>query len=154
MRHSNDTRPMTIRKSVALILLAVSLVLGIGWAVISLWKYAGKVDAGPPRGGPTEQLMVRKSAAMEHITDSLVLGDFDALAKAARKMESIAVHAAFYVSNDNYLEEGAQFHDSIKRMIKAANEDDYEAAAMAHAALTASCIDCHRHVLNNRGIAP
>jgi len=145
---------MTIRKSVALILLAVGLVLGIGWAVISVWRYAGKLDAGPPRGGPTEQLMVRKSTAMEHITDSLVLGDFNALARAARIMESIGVHAAFYVSNDAYLEDGAQFRDAIERIIKAANEDDYEAAAVAHDALTASCIDCHRRVLNDRGRAP
>jgi len=59
-----------------------------------------------------------------------------------------------YVSNDAYLEDGAQFRDAIERIIKAANEDDYEAAAVAHDALTASCIDCHRRVLNDRGRAP
>jgi len=130
------------------VLVAVVALLGFGL------KYAAKLDSGPSRNSMTEQLMNRKSVALQEIMDSLVRSDFRGVSKAADKMKRLGDTAAWYLNENAFPDDGVHFRDSTMSLIDSANKRDYEAAALAYDELATSCIDCHRRILKKPSRSP
>jgi len=145
-----EWRPMRTSSVVLYACLSIGLVLVVVLLIIGLWNYVAKLDSGPSRNSMTEQLMNRKSVALQEIMDSLVRSDFKGVSKAADKMKRLGDTAAWFLNEQTYLEDGVHFRDSTMSLIDSANKKDYEAAALAYDELATSCIDCHRRILNNR----
>lgn len=144
----NEWRPMRTRTVVLYVGLSIGLVAIIVLIFIGLLNYVAKLESGPSRNSLTEQLMNRKSVALQEIMDSLVRSDFRGVSKAADKMKRLGDTADWFLRDEDYHDDGAHFRDSTMSLIDSANQKDYEAAALAYDELATSCIDCHRRILN------
>ena len=150
----NPSRPMPTRTVVIYAILCVGFVAVVVLIFIGLLNYVAKLESGPSRNSLTEQLMNRKSVALQEIMDSLVRSDFGGVSKAADKMKRLGDTADWFLRDEDYNDDGVHFRDSTMSLIDSANKKDYEAAALAYDELATSCIDCHRRILKQPTRSP
>ena len=127
--------------------------LAVVWSFQWLWQTAGELDRSPPRGGVSEQLMHRKSSAMQDILDGMIRGDLKEVNAAAKRMENYGFTIEWYVSHSEYDRHGEDFRDSVNALQDATQRRDGESAKEAILALERSCIECHM-VMNQRNTGP
>jgi len=147
---NNEWRAMRTSSVVFYAIFIVGFVAVMVLIFIGLFNYAAKLDSGPLRNGLSEQLMNRKSVALQEIMDSLVRSDFGGVFKAADKMKHLGNTAAWFLDENGFPDDGIHFRDSTMSLIDSANKKDYEGAALAYDELATSCIDCHRRILKQR----
>jgi len=123
--------------------------LAMVWSGRWLWEIAGEHDRNPPRGGVSEQLMNRKSRAMEDILAGMIRGDLRLVNAAAKKMEAYGDTMEWYLSHYEYDEHGEQFRSFVAALQEATERQDIESAKEAVLQLERSCIECHM-VLNQQ----
>ena len=123
--------------------------LAIVWSTRWLWQTAGEHDRNPPRGGVPEQLMNRKSSAMQDILEGMIRGDLQRVNTAAKKMEAYGATIEWYLSHSEYDKHGERFRSSVDALQEAAGQRDVESAKEAVLELERSCIECHM-VMNQR----
>jgi len=117
--------------------------LGIVWSVHWLWQTAGEHDRNPPRGGVPEQLMNRKSSAMQDILDGMIRGDLKQVNAAAKRMEAYGDTIEWYLSHSEYDKHGERFRSSVDALQEATGRQDIESAKETVLELERSCIECH-----------
>jgi len=123
--------------------------LAIVWSTRWLWQTAGEHDRNPPRGGVPQQLMNRKSSAMQDILEGMIRGDLQRVNKAAKKLEDYGDTIEWYLSHSEYDKHGERFRSSVDALQEAAGQRDVESAKEAIVELERSCIECHM-VMNQR----
>ena len=111
----------------------------LAWGVHALWQ----MEDIPATSTFKEQMMHRKTQAMEQILDGLVRGDLRRVEKSAEHMKSIGVHVNWYSSSEVYENNNDLFRQLTFDLIDAAQRRDHVAAKESALQLERSCIECH-----------
>ena len=120
-------------------ILCVSFGAFLAWGVHALWR----MEDIPATSTFKEQMMHRKTQAMEQILDGLVRGDLRRVEKSAEHMKSIGVHVNWYSSSEVYENNNDLFRQLTFYLIDAAQRRDHVAAKESALQLERSCIECH-----------
>lgn len=125
----------------------LAIVSSVRW----LWQTAGELDRKPARGGVPQQIMHRKSSAMEDILDGMIRGDLQRVNTAAKTMEDYGDTIEWYLSYPEYEKQAEGFRDSVETLQEAAGRGDGESAKEAVLELERSCIECHMAMNQQNG---
>lgn len=141
----------TSRQVILGVSLGTLVFLMSAWSIQWLWRAAGERDRSPSRGNMAEQLMHRKSSAMQDILDGMVRGDLRRVSTAAKKMKDYGGTIEWYLSYTEYDKLGEEFRTSVNALQAASERRDVESAKEAVLKLERSCIECHM-VMNKRNM--
>ncbi|QDU29262.1 Cytochrome C' [Anatilimnocola aggregata] len=128
-------------------LLAIVAILS---SVFWLWRTVAEIDRKPPQGGLKEQLMHRKTSAMQDILDGMIRGDLRRVETAADQMTAYGNTIKGYLSTAEYQKHGESFRGAVDDLRTAAREKDMDTAKEAALRLERSCLECH--VLMNQRV--
>jgi hypothetical protein len=89
--------------------------------------------------------MKKKLDYAQNILAGITAEDFDKIADNARAMKGLGKFEAFVRSrNAAYTRQLQAFEDTNDEIIRQANNDNVEGAALAFTQLTLNCINCHK----------
>lgn len=97
----------------------------------------------PPEGEAMKEKRLRAHALL----DALTAGDPDAIRRNAQSLVEIAdmrVFAAAY-KTERYKFQALAFRAAAEDLLAAANAKNLDAAALAYADMTRTCVKCHAH---------
>lgn len=125
--------------------------VAIAWSFLWLWQRAGEIDRKPPQSGVKEQLMHRKTNAMQDILDGMIRGDLRRVETAANRMNDYGHAIGWYLSVDEsvdksvdkYEHHGEEFHRAVADLLGASRGGDFNSAKEATLRLERSCMECH-----------
>jgi len=125
-------------------------VLGVSLAMVAivslliwLWQTVAEIDRKPPQGGLKEQLMHRKTSAMQDILDGMIRGDLRRVETAANLMAAYDNTIKEYHSTAEYQKHGESFRGAVGDLRAAARERHIDSAKEATLRLERSCLECH-----------
>jgi hypothetical protein len=114
-----------------------------------------------PRNDPAEQhkilarAMAKKLQPTHELITSLALEDFDRLADNARTLKQIGEDTLSKVSpNVTYIKYAAEFVSLAEELARRAKAQDLNGATVSYVRLTINCVECHKHVRDNRIFDP
>lgn len=113
------------------------------WLGQLAWKGIQEHDANPHRAGVQNQLMRRKSAAMDAALSATLRGNLAQVNAATRRIRESAGRITGFLSTDMYNQYGDDFFQAIEDLLAATSANDREASKEAILRLEKSCIDCH-----------
>jgi hypothetical protein len=122
---------------------ALLALVAIVWSAYWTWKTAVEIDRQPPRSDFKEQLMHRKTSALQDILEGMIRGDMRLVETAADRMENYGSTIKWYLSAVEYREHGESFRDATDALRAAARAGDLDSAKEATLRLERSCLDCH-----------
>lgn len=124
---------------------AIGLLFGAvsGWFLYSMWDASVEFDQRPERATLGNQMMRRKSNAMEDILDAMVHGDLRRVGREAKKMEAYIDTLSKFLSSSEYVDQDREYQASVRDLKLAASENDLHAAKEATLRLERTCIECH-----------
>lgn len=134
----------------------MSLVVGIGVPCI-----ATSQDRGPDKKPPTVQearptkeqsiFMRRKLDASNQILEGLLIEDSGLVVKGAKGLLEMSNAEAWQVRNDvMYKQFSTEFQQSAKKLVEAAEKENFDGAALRWIDTTLKCIECHKFVRGAR----
>jgi hypothetical protein len=106
-------------------------------------------DDGPAARPPVanQALMRDKLKHAQQVVEGLALGDFAKLETAGKTMALISRAAAWQVEpTDDYRRYSMNFQEQARDLERHARERNLDACVLDQVRLTASCVDCHRHL--------
>ena len=117
-------------------------------ALVSLLLVAaGKLGAADP----IDVLMAQKLESAQNVLEGLALEDFGEIARESQKLHLLSQESGWNVlQTAEYARLSAEFRKATEQLKKAADKENLDAAAVAYVKLTFNCIECHRHVRDNR----
>jgi hypothetical protein len=124
-------------------------------AIALLPAAAGRVaPAEEPKAPPSQEKERSASFWMErklHLSKDLLAGitaaDFDQVAASAQAMRGLNKVEAFVRSRTpGYRTQLQIFDESLAEIVKQADKDNVEGAALAFTQLTISCVNCHKQI--------
>jgi hypothetical protein len=115
----------------------------VSYSVLWLWQTAGEFDRSPPQGGLKEQMMHRKTNAMQEILDGMIRGDLRRVETAASQLNDYGNTINWYLSAEEYEHHGGEFHRAVDDLLGASRRGDSNSAKEATLRLERSCIECH-----------
>jgi hypothetical protein len=133
--------------AVALVVL-VGLFLAIP-AIVPAQETPAKPQAKPEKAGeqPTSFWMNRKLQLSQEVLAGITSGDFDKIVKNAQAMRSLdKVEAFIRGSTPGYRTQLQFFDESLDEIIRQAQKDNLEGAALGFTQLTISCVNCHKQL--------
>jgi hypothetical protein len=105
--------------------------------------------AAPPKD--TDELMRRKLQHSQKVLEGVALADFDKIAKHAEELTLISKRASFRVYKTPLYElYSNEFRATAEELIKHAEKENLDAAALSYVELTLTCVKCHKHVREKR----
>lgn len=116
---------------------------GITWFIQLAWRSATEYSENPRRATFKNQLMRRKSDAMDDALQAIVRGRLSQVRDAAERMEECANAIDGYLSTEVYTMHGEEFYQAIEELRVSAGNKDRQGAKEAILRLERSCIDCH-----------
>lgn len=124
-------------KWLGLVTIAIILCGGAGWA------QAAEDD----EEDKTSFWMRKKLQYSEQILEALSKEDYDGIAKSARSMNALS-HMERWVraSLPVYRTQLRIFSNANEQLIRAADHEQLDGAALAYVQLTLSCVNCHKVV--------
>jgi hypothetical protein len=106
---------------------------------------------------PRSKLSAFMRPKLEHskaVLEGLALENFDEIARGARAMKELSEAAEWRVSPSVlYLRYSSEFQRLAGELIANANEKDIDGATLAYVQLTINCVNCHKHVRQDRLIS-
>lgn len=114
-----------------------------GWFLYSMWTASVEFDQKPDSASLGNQMMRRKSRAMEDILDAMVHGDLRRVDKEAKKMEAYIDTLGKFLSSSEYVDQDREYKASVRDLRSAAGTKDLHAAKEATLRLERTCIECH-----------
>ncbi len=102
---------------------------------------------------PLETFMRLKLDASSKILEGLCLEDAALVKEGADALSAMSKVEIWNVLLDpDYREHSREFRDNAAKVSKAAQEGDYDRAALRWFDVTMSCLECHDHVRNGRPV--
>ena len=103
--------------------------------------------AEPQEEKPASYWMRKKLEYSEKILGGLAAADFDTIGKTARTMSSLT-HMEKWVRGTvpEYRTQLQVFQNANEQIIRAADKENLDGAALAYVQLTLSCVNCHKVV--------
>jgi hypothetical protein len=133
------------------------LVLALGGA----WALRAEQERASPRNDAEEQMKILGPAMalkLKHTHDlitALAVEDFDRLADSAEALKRVGRDTLWKVSpNLAYVKYSSEFTMIADELARSAREHDLNGATLAYVRLTINCVDCHKHLRNNRILDP
>lgn len=144
--------PMRYRK---IVLIAGCLACTLGLVPDSLAQ--GKQEKARPDGGETEPSvwMRKKLDYSREILAGLASEDFDQIARNAEAMQVMSRFEGYLRGKmPGYRTQLQVFQSANEELIKQAQADSVEGAALAFTQLTISCVNCHKQLREGRPDQP
>jgi hypothetical protein len=133
------------------------------WHVV-MWVLVGTFSTGFPTTGRSDEpadaktkeqasfWMQRKLNYSQNILAGITSGDFDKVAENADAMRRLSKVEAFVRSRaPGYRVQLEIFDEANQELLRQANKDNIEGAALAFTQLTISCVSCHRQLRESKG---
>jgi len=122
------------------------IVAGAGFACL------GAVE--DPEAQPPSYWMKKKLEYSEKLLKGLADADFEALAKTGRSMNALSQMEKWVRGNvPEYRTQLQMFRNANEQLIRAAEKENLDGAALAYVQMTLSCVNCHK-VIRDRSAAP
>ena len=103
---------------------------------------------------PLAAFMRTKLEASSQILEGLCQEDRELVKEGAVKLRELTKIAVWNVlTDDEYREHSREFRDNAALVAEAAEEGDFDKAALRWFDVTMSCLDCHDHVRKERKAA-
>ena len=114
---------------------------------------AEKAEAGAKAKTPLETFMRLKLDASSKILEGLCQEDAALVKEGADALSAMSKVEIWNVLVDpDYREHSREFRDNAAKVSKAAQEGDFDKAALRWFDVTMSCLDCHDHVRKERKV--
>ncbi len=98
-----------------------------------------------------KDLMKLKLQSAQLTLEALALEDYEALGRHAQQLHLISQETGWnLIQTKQYQLHSSQFRRTAQRIVNAAKRKNLDAASLAYVQLTLSCIECHKHVRQNR----
>ncbi|MBN9123046.1 MAG: cytochrome c [Planctomycetes bacterium] len=106
-----------------------------------------KFPAPDPPRFPEKEVMEEKRDRAHAILDALTAGDYDTLRREATALDRIADLRIFLTSykTEEYRYQAKVFKHAVDDLVAAAKAKNMDAAALAYADMTRTCVKCHTH---------
>ena len=123
---------------------------------IGLWAAGDSSAAGakPLPDTPESKVsafMRAKLAHSQNVLDGLVTEDFDKIKAGGQKMVIMSKATEWVVvEGPIYAQYSSEFRRAAQHLIKAAEEKNVDAAALAYVNLTLNCVNCHSFVRSSK----
>ena len=109
------------------------------------------VSASVPQGPGLDRVMRKKLAISQKILEAVVTSRWIPLEAQSKELEALTNDPGWMVLKaPEYAQESATFRQAVRTLREAAVQRDLEATPQAYAAMTMSCIHCHRYLARNR----
>jgi hypothetical protein len=97
------------------------------------------------------RFMREKLDSAQKVLEGVLVEDFELVKKGARRMSIMSQAAEWHVfATPTYGEDSTEFRTKCRQLLKAADNQRTDAAALSYLQLTLSCVRCHQHVRQNR----
>jgi hypothetical protein len=127
-------------RKILLSLLVVCLI------VIGMYQWSTAADKNPEKGFMRAKLM-----HSQKILEDLALEDFTSMAKNAEQLRLLSLDANWQVlQTEEYAMHSHHFRQSAAGLIAASEKKNLDGAVLAYFQMTQSCVNCHRHVRDQR----
>ena len=101
----------------------------------------------PDEKKPASFWMKKKLEYSEKVLDGLAKADFELIETNAKKMTALSTIEIFVRGRDeDYGHQYKAFESSARELIRAAQDENIDRAALAYVGLTLSCVNCHKHL--------
>jgi cytochrome c556 len=120
------------------------------WGVLALLALLN-VTATFTQGPALDRLMRKKLTCSQKILEAVVTSRWADLETRSRELEALTNDPAWTVLKEpEYARQSEVFREAARALHSAAVQRDLEATPQAYAALTQSCVQCHRYLARNR----
>ena len=111
------------------------------------WAQIEKTDTGS--SVDLDALMNQKLLSAQSLLKGLALDDFESIKQESQRLQLLSLDAGWNtIQTADYARISNEFRESAKKIAKAGEEKNLDAAGLGYFQLTMTCIDCHRHVRN------
>ena len=144
------------------ITLAMGLLMGLAIA-LGVWGPNAATSQDQPEKKPTKkapdakldldqaEFMRRKLEASGQILEGLVTEDSGLLIKGAKVLVEMSAAEKWQVQNNvMYKQHSAEFQASAKKLVEAAEKENFDNAALKWIDTTMKCMECHKFVRGAR----
>lgn len=124
-------------------------------AAAGLWSAspASSQDNKPPKKGPAKlnldqsRFMRKKLEASNEILEGLVTEDAELVIKGAKVLVEMSSAEKWQVENNvMYSQYSAEFQQAAKKLVEAAEKENFDRAALKWIDTTMKCMECHKYV--------
>lgn len=92
-------------------------------------------------------LMRKKLGQTQRILEGLTTEDYELIAKNARKLNKLTVLEKWVRANTlEYKSQLSMFQQANRELIRFADEENLDGAALAYVQLTLTCVNCHKQI--------
>lgn len=121
-----------------ILLLALIASLGVAYSI---------AQAQVERRRLTKEFMRDKLELAQRVLEGLALEDYSLIAAKGAKLNAMSAESAWRAfENPDYDVQSATFRRHVRSLIKAAEDENLDAATLAYVGMTMSCVECHRLV--------
>lgn len=102
----------------------------------------------------TREVMRAKLDSSQKVLEGIATENFTSLAANAQKLVALS-HAAGWEARQTpeYKQQTAEFRRHAESLLKAARDQNVDAASLAWFQMTISCVNCHRHIRGVRTVS-
>lgn len=132
-----------------LISLFAKLALAVALVFASLIPVAtvNAQEKGESKDQPMSFWMKKKLDYSQNILAGIAVADFDKIAENGEAMRGLSkVEGFFRRRTPGYTVQLQIFEQATEEIIRQANKDNVDGAALAFTQLTISCVNCHKHL--------
>lgn len=99
------------------------------------------------RAAPAAEFMREKLDHAQKALEGVVIEDFEMVARNARRLGVMSGETAWRrYEHPLYEEQSLQFRRNVNLLVKAAEDENLDAATLAYLRVTMSCVECHKLV--------
>jgi hypothetical protein len=99
------------------------------------------------RNRASREFMRDKLELSQRVLEGLATEDYDLIIAKGTKLSAMSKEADWRVfENPNYDQQSAIFRRHVDSLVKAARDNNLDAATLAYVRVTMSCVDCHKLV--------
>jgi hypothetical protein len=121
-----------------LLLLAIFLAAGVGLSV---------TQAQSKRNRAAREFMRDKLELSQRVLEGLATEDYNLIIAKGTRLSAMSKEADWRVfENPDYDQQSVFFRRHVDSMVKAAKDQNLDAATLAYVRVTMSCVDCHKLV--------
>lgn len=103
--------------------------------------------AQPRSNSPFREQMRLKLGHAQSALEAITLEDFDLLRAQAGKLRNLSEQPGWKLFDTaEYAEQSLVFKRNVDDLAKAARERNLDAATLAYARVTFSCVECHKYI--------
>ena len=122
------------------------------WILAVCFLFVGTHSLTTAAGKDPEKVFMRaKLVHSQQILEDLALEDFASMAKNAEQLRLLSLDANWQVlQTEEYAMHSRDFRQAAAGLIAASEKKNLDGAVLAYFQMTQSCVNCHRHVRDQR----